>query len=218
MSPGADNGYSLQHMHEKDSSATDAITPAAANRGLSTAVRERLQQLKALVTRKPAEAAPSGFDPVRPPPPRPVHFEPPPPLPKPRVRPRSLRAIQERFISGDGLSSIIEHALDLKRLDGALHAALDPKLAPHVRIANWHDDGEVILHVDSASWLHVLRFQDRTLKQALHNAGLRQVHKLTWKVRPPSHPEPPTAGTSTAADAAARRALQALRQQLKNDA
>lgn len=146
-------------------------------------MRSRLQQLKELVARKPAEAASSGFDPTRPPPPRQTAYEPPPPLPKPRTTPRALRAIQERFIGGNNLSSIITHALDLRRIDANVRSALDPKLAPHVRLANWHDDGEVIFHVDSASWLHVLRFQDRAIKQALQKAGLGQVRKLTWKVR-----------------------------------
>jgi hypothetical protein len=173
-------------MSEKNSSATDAITQTpiqSGPSGSSSQVRARLQQLKELVARKPAEAASSGFDPSRPPPPRQTVFEPPPPLPKPRTTPRALRAIQERLIGGNNLSSIIEHALDLKRIDTIVRSALDPKLGPHVRLANWHDDGEVIFHVDSASWLHVLRFQDRAIKQALHNAGLGQVRKLTWKVR-----------------------------------
>ena len=186
MSPDADTGYSLQHMKEKKSSATDAITQAptqSAPSGTSSQVRARLQQLKQLVARKPAEAASSGFDPERPPPPRRTTFEPPLPLPKPRTTPRTLRAVQERFIGGTNLSSIIEHALDLKRIDASVRSALDPKLAPHVRLANWHDDGEVIFHVDSASWLHVLRFQDRTIKQALQKSGLGHARKLTWKVR-----------------------------------
>jgi hypothetical protein len=173
-------------MNEKNSSATDAITQQtgqSAQSSPSAQMRSRLQQLKELVARKPAEAATSGFDSTRPPPPRQTAYEPPPPLPKPRTTPRALRAIQERFIGGNNLSSIIEHALDLKRIDARVRSALDPKLAPHVRLANWHDDGEVIFHVDSASWLHVLRFQDRAIKQALHNAGLGQVRKLTWKVR-----------------------------------
>jgi hypothetical protein len=183
MSPDADTEYSLQHMTEKDSSATDAITQQTPQTGPSAQVRARLQQLKDAVARKPAEAAKSGFDRTRPPPPRSPQYEPPQPLPKLRTTPRTLRAIQERFIGGNHLSSIIEHALDLKRIEAAVRQRLDPKLAPHVRLANWHDDGEVIFHVDSASWLHVLRFQDRAVKQALHSAGLSHVRKLTWKVR-----------------------------------
>jgi len=86
----------------------------------------------------------------------------------------------------NGLHSMLERAQHLQVLTRVLRETLNPALAEHVTLANFHDDTAVVT-TDTPAWLTQLRYQAPIILQHLkRQPGLEGLHKIQLKIQPPS--------------------------------
>lgn len=84
---------------------------------------------------------------------------------------------------GKGLDGLLARAGALADLDTAVRGLLDPKLAPHVRVANVRD-GKLILCTPVAAIATRLRMEADGLLQALADRGVEGVGAIEVLVTP----------------------------------
>lgn len=93
-----------------------------------------------------------------------------------------------KFLSAknNGLQSLLERAQHLQMLTQVLRETLNPELAEHVSLANFHDDTAVVT-TDTPAWLTQLRYQAPAILTHLkQQPGLQGLRKIQFKIQPPS--------------------------------
>lgn len=101
-----------------------------------------------------------------------------------RPRSRKARSVGEIAATGErGLGGLLARARRLDRIDRALAAALDPRHAPHVRVANVRD-GKLILATPVAPIAQRIKMEAPRLLETLRREFRDDFSQLEVMVTP----------------------------------
>lgn len=101
-----------------------------------------------------------------------------------RRKPGKARAVDQIAHSGGGgLSGLLARARRLQRMDQALEAELDPRIAPHVRVANVRD-GALVLATPVAPIAQRLKMEAPRLLAAMQRGFPGAFERLEVMVTP----------------------------------
>lgn len=93
------------------------------------------------------------------------------------------------------LQRLVARAQSIDHLQQLLNQFLQPALREHCHLATYQAS-ILTLIVSNGHWATRLRYQEKRLLQQLQNAPeFSQLTRIRFKVRPPMHPEQPTART-----------------------